>query len=274
VKFPYLYFSVYKTCPLQYKWKFVQRPDIFIPYEKKNAFIGILLAKLVEEFYRNHWWQEPEVTQRMLDRIPLLASSITTAENIKWWPDEKEGWITVANETVPAIIRIIKEEQLIGNPAKDPKDENLVEFETEWPLEGDELQMRPDLIVRRSNLITLLDGKGGKTVGRYVDKDQLLFYSLAVEKLYNQLPHRMGFWWFRHARVVWYPVLRSEVDALLNRVLNAIRGVKEGKFEPTPSASCRLCDFRSICETGTKYINGKHIVAPVDIPSNFGEVEF
>jgi len=274
MKLPYLLYSSYRTCPLQYKFKFVERPDVFISIDKRNAFIGILLAKLVERFYRERWWEEKDIVARMQKVIPLISQQITDIDRIKWNPGEHFEWLKIAHETVPKILKMIRAEKLLGNPGVHPSDENLVEFEVEIPFEGDDLQARIDLLIKRADVITLLDGKGGKTVGKYVDPDQLYFYCLGVKQVFGRLPHRMGFWWFRHDRIVWFPVTNDLVDELLVKVRNVLAGIKGGRFDPTPNQACRLCDYRIVCDPGQRFIAARGKVALVDIPNNYGEVSF
>jgi CRISPR/Cas system-associated exonuclease Cas4 (RecB family) len=270
MKFPYLHYSVYKTCPLAYKWRFVEKIKV-IP-DKRNAFIGILLAKVVETFYREKWWREKDIITRMQKATVNFSRQIIESENIRFKDEELNQWMVVATETLPKIVKVIRSEKLIGSTDKNINDENLAEYEVEVKHGEDALQARPDLIIRRNEMITLLDGKGGKTIGKYVDNDQLYFYCIPVKKLYNRLPHRMGFWWFRHEQIVWLPITNDLVVQILVKIDAALAGIKERKFDPTPGPHCRLCDFKDICIEGQTFLSKRHIQAIVDVPDNFGPV--
>jgi hypothetical protein len=266
--FPYLHYSVYKTCHLQYKWRFVQRPDVYIPINLRHAYIGLVLQKLVERFYLEKWWQAEEgPITRMRIALPTVSQLILENNPIKLSVDELADWQVVANETIPRIIATIKKEKLLSS-------EVYVEREEEVPFGEDTLQMKPDLILIRKGITTLLDGKGGKTVGRYVDNDQPYFYAIAVDHIWGRLPHRIGFWWYRHSKIVWLPVTREAVDQVRTNARSFIDGIKAGKFDPVPGQHCRLCDYRVCCEVGQKFIAERHRQSDVEIPGNFSEVDF
>lgn len=275
MKFSYLNYEVYKKCPLQYKWRFVEKPDLKIIFNKKNAFIGFVLQKIVERFYKEKWWQRKDLKDTWRNSIPVVAMQFTDSERIQWNTGELEEWLRVAHDSVDSILKVIREEKLIADPSKNKMDENLVEHEIELPLNSeDALQGRPDFLIRRNDIVTLLDGKGGKTVGKYVDKDQLHYYSGLAKHVLGRLPHRAGFWWFRHAVIKWYPITHDVVDGVQETAKRFISLIKEKKFDATPGQHCRFCDYRIICETGQTHMNRNHIHADVDIPNNFGEVSF
>jgi hypothetical protein len=267
--FPYLHYSVYKNCGLQYKWRFIEKPPFRVYFDRRYAFLGLLLAKLVERFYLEKWWKEKDPVTRMRKALPIVSSLIIDGERLNFSAEELKEWLIVAHDTLPLIVETIKAEKLLS-------DELYVEREEQVAFgEKDQLQMRPDLIVVRKEVITMLDGKGGKTIGRYTDNDQLYFYAGIYKKLNNRLPHRLGFWWFRHGKIVWLPVSNEAVDVVLTQARIFIDCIEEKRFEATPGQHCRLCDYRIGCDEGQKFIAERHRVCDAEIPEgNFGEVSF
>jgi CRISPR/Cas system-associated exonuclease Cas4 (RecB family) len=267
--FPYLKYSVYKTCPLQYFWRFIQNPPFRVFFDRRYAFLGLVLAKIVERFYLEKWWDEPDPIARMRKALPLVSQQFIDADKLNFRPEELRDWLTIAHETFPLILGTIKAEKLLS-------DELYVEREEEIAFgDSDKLQMRPDLIIVRKGITTLLDGKGGKTVGRYVDDDQLIFYAGIWRELNGRIPHRVGFWWFRHGKIVWLKVSNEEVDRVLVNARKFIDCIEEKQFEPSPGQHCRLCDYRVGCDAGQRFIAERHKVCDAEIPEgNFGEVSF
>lgn len=265
----YLHYSVYKTCPLQYKWKFVEKPPFHYRWDKRNAFIGLVLQMLVVRFYLEKWWQEKDPLLRMRQAISITMQQFMTADNIYFTDQEIEKWKQIAWDACEMIIGVIKAEKLLT-------DTLYVEREEEIPFGEDKLQAKPDLvIVFKSGFIILLDGKGGGTVGKYVDDDQLYFYCIVIEKVYGKLPNRIGWWWYRHGKVVWKPLTLQHVLAVENKARSIIDGIKAKQFEATPGDHCRLCDFRVGCKPGQMYLDNKHPVCDVELPEgNYGEVGF
>lgn len=265
----YLKYASYKTCPLQYKWRFVQKPTFWVRWDRTNAFIGLLLMKLVERFYQEKWWSLPDCVERMRKAIPTTTIQILAAEKIYLSDEIREKWNQVAHDTVPTIVNAIREYKFLS-------DDMYVEREEEVPLSGTEdvLQLRPDFVIFREAEYTLLDGKGGSTVGRYVDNDQLYFYAGALESIYKRLPDRLGFWWFRHGKLVLIPITPEHVETVRDKARGYVAGIKAGLFEAKPGSHCRLCDYRVGCDKGKEFLESKVKIDPVEIPGNFGEVGF
>lgn len=267
--FAYLHYKVYKDCPLKYMWSFVKKPDFWVTFDRRYAFLGLVQAKLVERFYLEKWWQEKDPIARMRKALPIVSQQYLDADKLNFREDELKDWLNIIHDAIPVIIQTVKSEKLLSN-------ELYVEREEEMPFgESDKLQSKPDLIIIRHEIITMIDGKGGKTIGRYVDNDQLYFYSGIARKTLGRLPHRVGFWWFRHGKIVWLPLSNEIVDEVLTKARLFIDGIKAGQFDPTPGQHCRLCDYRVGCSTGQKFIADRHRMCDADIPEgNFGEVSF
>jgi hypothetical protein len=39
------------------------------------------------------------------------------------------------------------------------------------------------------------------------------------------------------------------------RVVEALQGIADRRFEPTPGPQCRWCDFLSFCDAGRAYLD-------------------
>jgi hypothetical protein len=269
----YLGFSIYRTCPLQYKWRFVAKPPFEFKIDMRNAFIGLAIQRLVEYFYQKKWWKATDPIETMRDHIPTVFAEFIDGKKIWFTPEEVTKWTQVAYDTIPMIVSMIKAERLLST-------EVFVEQNGEIPLGEDKLWLRPDLVVverpaKGETFITMLDGKAGKTVGKYVDVDQLFFYAGWSRYVLGKLPDRLGFWWYRHSKINWFPVTDKAVDDVQTRARIYIAGIKAGKFAPTPGEHCRFCDYFSGCPEGQahRFTQQESQLADVIIPEN-GEVGF
>lgn len=234
----------------------------------RNAFIGLVLQKLVERFYLEQWWKEPDPVNRFKLSVFSTCQHYIDTEKLNFTPEERSHWMNIANEAAPVIVAAIRAFKLLS-------EEVYVEREEEVPFGEDKLQFRPDLVVMRDGEYTLLDGKGGGTYGRYVDNDQLYFYAGGLETVFKRLPDRLGFWWYRFGKIKWIKVNPEAVEEVRDRIHSVLTGIKKEQFSPAPGPHCRLCDYRVGCQKGKEFLDSRvRIADPVEIPGNFSEVGF
>jgi hypothetical protein len=46
----------------------------------------------------------------------------------------------------------------------------------------------------------------------------------------------------------------EDPDAVRARVVESLRAIADGAFEPTPGPQCTYCDFRSFCAEGKAWL--------------------
>lgn len=252
----YSQLSLYLTCPLKFYWARVDpQPESQIRDQSK-AFIGILLGEVLARFYLEQWWRDPHLlAERMVSMLYPLGYAISQREGIVWkHTRDLDHWIQVAAETVPKVLQIIRDHQLIGT-------EVCVEYGMTVPVgNGDKIHGRIDLLfVLRDGSLILLDGKGGGSIGKFASADQLRLYALGVlaDPKFRRLPDKVGFWWFRHGKIVW----KKFTDATLLKFVEGVQGtiarVRAKHFEPTPGSHCSYCDFRAGCGAGQEFLWAK-----------------
>lgn len=265
----YSQLALYKKCPLKFKWQRIDKRPM-PPWDGKNAFIGNLLQKIVERFYVEEWWRDPHhVSERMLAEIPPVARQMTEAEGVKWLVGEQEKWISVALDTVPKIIEVIKAERLLGTT-------NLSEYEIKVPIRGDLVVGRVDFIFEHPNGdVTVLDGKAGGSFGKYVEADQLRLYSLGLlHSQFKRLPTRVGFWWYRHARIAWRPVSRKVLDKFEAGVQATISKVRARDYRPKPGGHCHFCEWKTDCTEGKQWLWRNQKTVAIESEGNTGTTGF
>jgi len=271
VQLNYMKYSAYKTCPGMYRFKWVDRPAISMVPDYRNAWIGFTVQKIVETYYLEKWYLKGrEALPLMLSLVRPVGEYFIRDKKIIWSREAENNWFVIAAATIPVVLETLLKEVFYSS---DCRPELLLNF-----MHGvDKIWGKLDLVFfdgENNSRMTLLDGKAGGTVGKNVDKDQLLYYAWCLQRTLGRLPDRVGFWWYRHDEVKWIRSDQLVVDDVVRKVDTTIAGIKASRFPYTPSSSCRYCDFRSICNAGQKYLAGKKKDLPLVIPGNLGSVSF
>lgn len=268
----YSQLKLYTTCPLKYRWQRIEHRWVTLPDDKppRAAFIGTLFARMTELLYRERWWTLPDDTCLALLRGKLLqiAKLVTVSDEIRWPEGEQEQAIGVVDDALPHVLATMRNERLVGAS-------NWAEYEIVVPLDnGDQVTGTADLVTQAPDgLLTMVDGKSGSP--RYAARDQLRLYALGLlhDPRFQRLPDRVGFWFFREARVAWKKQSIEVLGKFRAGVLETVQRLRSGDFEPAPSHSCGYCPFRYECTAGRDYLYSK--VADRGLPedTNLGQVE-
>jgi hypothetical protein len=250
--FSYNQLALFKACPLKFKLLRMDRVAANQPNDGRKQFIGDLLQALMERFYKERIWAEGPAAGLMLSALiaetALATEQANQAKNqtvYPWNPGEREHWLATTAATIPKIIQTIKDERLLA-----PRVETELEIEIPMPT-GDVLVGRCDFVLHDSpEHITLLDGKGGGTLGAHVKADQLRFYQLGILVKYKRLPARTGFWWFRHGKVVWKKTPAHILPKFVEGMRVTIDGLRAREYPAKPGRQCNYCDALPWCSAG------------------------
>lgn len=240
--FSYKQLAQYLECPLQFRKVRLEKTPT--DHDPRRPFIGNLLGTLVERLYIEKWWAPPNDLLAILTReVEPLALRLEQAEGIVWPPGERTQALAIIYTTLPKIIATMKRERLLA-----PK--VYTEYDIEIPLGADTLVGRADYVYVGGEGITVVDGKGGGSMGRHVKLNQLRFYVLGVYAKTGALPVRAGFWWFRHDFVKWHRITPANLKKFVGTLQGAIAGLRANDWTPRPGGHCLYCDVRRFCSVG------------------------
>jgi DNA helicase-2/ATP-dependent DNA helicase PcrA len=84
---------------------------------------------------------------------------------------------------------------------------------------------------------------------------QLDLYALACIEVWHKAPQdlRLTYLYLSAGQERSHTV--EDVDGVRERVRSWLRGIEAAAFEPTPSAHCRVCDFRPFCDAGKAWVD-------------------
>jgi DNA helicase-2/ATP-dependent DNA helicase PcrA len=96
--------------------------------------------------------------------------------------------------------------------------------------------------------------------GRVPPKDdpltgmQLDLYALACMEVWGKRQDELTLTYFYLSTGDQVSRPAGDPSQIRRRVQDALRGIAEGAFDPTPGAQCRWCDFLTFCEAGKAYV--------------------
>lgn len=240
--------------------------------DPKRAFIGHVLGRLVEQFYVQRWWIAADTLDwTMTQAARKLEREVTDAESIIWQAGELAEWQTKIDAALPVIVATIKAEKLLSK-AVHLEYETTLDYTDIVPTDTVRIHGRPDIIIERGEVLTVLDAKAGGTVGKFTDRNQLRQYALAVWKKFGRLPTRVGFWWLRHGKIVWMKISEQSLTKFEGVLKETARKALSGPYLPEPSAWCRGCAFRMDCPEGRAYGMTKGSKVVIAVEANVGTV--
>jgi CRISPR/Cas system-associated exonuclease Cas4 (RecB family) len=251
----YSAFTQYKRCPQQYNYQRVKKIQPTKPESKHNAIVGSVVQRVFEDFYNNELWRKGEDT---LDTLLLLTDryfwEYLSQNHVDF--DDPLCRFKNANEAldecldlIPKSLSAIKREKLLGPYAKS-------EIKMEVRLRDDDFLFGfIDFMIRKSDgTILLVDGKASKKREKYVDEDQLHFYSLLFYYRYERrLPDKLGFLFYSFGdipdlAVEWLIPDKEKMKSLRDDIVKVIDNIKNREYKATPSTfACRYCPYEDIC---------------------------
>jgi hypothetical protein len=90
--------------------------------------------------------------------------------------------------------------------------------------------------------------------------------------IFRRRPDKVGFWWFRHGKVVWRTPTDMQLAQYKAQTAEAIARLRNHDFTPRPTPDCRLCDVRAHCDAGKAFLLSRACDprVPDEVPGNLG----
>lgn len=273
-------FKAYTQCPLGYYHSYIGKTPPALPDDRLGSIFGSTIGLLFQAFYDDKLWQRKDCTAYMqsqalptLDKVlrsetskggVLLWKGLGKGKNPKGLYEDRSDILNDLQDCIPRGISTIRHERLIGSRVGTEVDLTV----TSGP---HKVGGRADFIFRRVSPdadLLILDGKGSRSGGRFMDPRQLYWYAMLHRAKFGVVPDKLAFvyWkltppnsvdWVNFSEsdldVLWESVLdaMSEIDSRSSRVRSVVDkvtrlAVAQETFRSSPSKeSCKFCKYAS-----------------------------
>jgi CRISPR/Cas system-associated exonuclease Cas4 (RecB family) len=243
-------YQAYLECPKKYFLEYVRKQPPTVP---KNDYFA-LYGKLVEKFFEifcNTWrfktpYMFPEVIK---EKLEILWQGILDSSIIDWSfryaKYTKDEIFTQAYNDICTIMNSNNQNYFLNTKSEisiaiSLKDEDIINGRIDF-IHIDPLS---------NSSVSIIDGKGTNKIGKNINKNQLLFYSLLYYFHYKVLPIEVGFFYYRFNS--FNPIsfnldILNEFRAILSYDIKRIKS--DSLYTPTPSPkSCKYCGYNNSCK--------------------------
>jgi len=256
--FSFSQLAAFKKCPLQYKFAHILK----VPVKGKvNFSFGKTMHNVLYRFVKlsiegretgqkglfSNSKKEKEKEQNSIISFKELLKIYDQEWLDEWYQDkrQKEDYYKTGK-------KILKDfyERFSKNPP------NVLSINGRPALEIPfKLKLGNDLLIGRIDRIDSLEGgakiidyKTGSFKEKLENKEQLLIYQIAAEKVFKIEPKELSYYYLEEGKEVSFLGSQKEKERQIEAILAEIEKIKKGDFTPTPGWQCKFCDFKDICE--------------------------
>jgi len=246
-------YKTYRDCPKRYRLSRVERKDPPTPESKHFAVIGWTVQRVYEDFYNQELWRlRGKVSDALLELAPKYFYQYLDENHVDFnditCKLEPMEMLAQIEEIIPKVLTGIKREKLLGPYARS---EIILraQLQSSYYLYG-----IVDFLIRQStNEVLLIDGKASKHREKYVDEEQVDFYSLAFRLVHNRRPDKVGYFYYRFAddeeqAFDWHVPDAESEEKIRQNLVAAFTNIQKKRFGATPSPStCKWCPYETVC---------------------------
>jgi hypothetical protein len=288
-------FKLFTSCPFAYWHDYVNHTKIPGVDDRLGSIFGSAVGLVFEWFYSERLWKVDrdkgeEVEPAVLAKAALAVDSVLrretlpnhgkpggvmlwkgtgTGQNPEGMYANRDELLADVRDAVARGLRIIKFYRLLGKKME-------AEVVLDSNIKGHKIVGRADFIIERTKPhldLVLIDGKGSRHRGKYVDPRQLKWYAMLYREHFNKLPDRLGFLFWRYEppeTLDWIDFDEDSVTELQNLVLATVRQIEGFEARRTTSVgdarrvwlpkadekACRFCAYATadMCPKGCEVV--------------------
>ncbi|MFO0702713.1 MAG: UvrD-helicase domain-containing protein [Candidatus Andersenbacteria bacterium] len=239
-RFSYTQLVAFETCPLQYKFAHLYK----IPSLGSAAFsYGKSLHAALAAFHAEIKPGQPAPTQ---DRLLQLLEEHWINE---WYTSHKH------EQDRKAAARTALERYYRGHTTNGATLKPSLWIEQDFTL-----KLGPYRLIGRMDradelpdgTLEIIDYKTGslKEPDKLKKSDQLAIYALAARQVYGKTASKLTWYYLDEGTTITTERTPAQLAELESTLQEKIAAIVASDYAPTPSFSCKFCDFRKICEAG------------------------
>lgn len=267
-KFDYSRFSLYKKCPLSFKWKYVEKRKPKVAPNMYYALPGIVIQKIFEHFYNDEWYlKRAGCREFMYSKVSEVYEKTLKWCHVDWNAKiAKKTKLDVYDELLEMIgknLDVVKDYKLLGKVAKSEL-KLVTNFDDNKYVV---LTSKIDFFIKSPDGLIILDGKATTNKKNYIDNpEQLYFYAMMCKNQYGVYPDKIGFWFWRDGKIVFIDFDETNIQKLKDEMNDVLYKIYKQKFEPTPSYdTCLFCDYQNECTARIKHSAEKQAAKAINV---------
>jgi DNA helicase II / ATP-dependent DNA helicase PcrA len=233
-RYSYSQLKTFQTCPWQYRYAHIIRIPVRGSYQ---ASFGVSLHNALERFHR---------LMKEQDGVAPSKEFLLELYEEEWIPQ----WYSS-----PEHKNEMKEkgQQFLSDYYKKHKNNwpDVVEVEQSFFLKvgGHTIKGKIDRIDKLPDgKLRLVDYKSSKKK-KTIDKDQLLIYQLAVQKVLEKDVGELVYYYLDGQDEMSFLGTDKQMEKMELKLVSTIEEIQTSDFAPTPSSiHCKYCDYNDICQ--------------------------
>lgn len=245
--------KAFTECPKKFHLEFLKKAPPTVPINDYFKLYGLSVQKFFEMFCNVWRYHTPFLPPDMIrEKLNAIYEDILKTSTINWSaPFCKLGRNDIFEEAFKDIYAIMESpnQNYFLNTRSEIsieltlKDSNTINGRLDF--------IHNDAIARDRD--TIIDGKGSNKIGKNIDDNQILFYSLLYSFKFNKPPAEAGFFYYRFNTFVPVPVDEKNINEFRARLSLDIKKIITSDYKATPSAkSCKYCNYMEGCLEGLK----------------------
>lgn len=251
----------YLTCPRQYEFRYILKAQS--DRNPRDSLFGSIIGKLFEWFYERRIWAEPDPLRTMLDLCEPAINHVFRSEK---WDEQGDPPLshTIRSDLrkyIPLSMEIIRKNELLTPYSKAELDLTVM-YSSERHGLTLKIGGRADFVHSKDQRdVWLMDGKASQHRDKYVDAEQLIWYAVQHYLKNRVAPSRLGFFFYKFPDdpIKWISYDEDSMRASITQTFDVAKKIHLKVFPTTPSDECRLCDYRSLCDDGIKFMSNKKV---------------
>ena len=265
----------YLTCPRQYQHRYVLKTKV--ERDPRTSFFGSIIGKVFQWFYDRSVWTGPNPESASIALLPEAVRTVLLEE--KFHRSSDPEYVTnVENEVrelIPSAIETIRVHKLLSANSRAELDLTIT-----YPSEKHGMTLRlggrTDFVHYHSPQdVWIVDGKGSRHREKYVDSEQVIWYAIQHYLKYGVAPTRIGFmyWRFPDDPIQWVEYGSQSIRESLDMTFDVAKKIRLEVFDPKPSSECHRCDYKAMCEDGTRYLAERKVASGGRIESSIFDLD-
>lgn len=240
--------KTYCECPKKYYLKYRLKESPTVPQNDYFALYGCLVEKFFTMFSNLWRFKSPYMPENVIrEKTAKLYDDLLTTSTVIWNAPfakfSKQDILAQAQTDICAIMDSHNQNFFFNT-----KSEIDIKVSTSV---GIDLTGRIDFIHEYplDKRILLFDGKGTDKIGKNIDPNQVLFYSLLYYFHFKRIPDEVGFFYYRFNEFSPVHIDMETINTLRAKVSLDIKDIaSKTSWEAKPcTKACKYCDYRNTC---------------------------